>query len=251
MNSFSSVHAGAARVHGRVEGGVEMCVPPFMAWGRRPFNRKEGYMFSIPGSAGQLDDVFDGVPLTDTAKAVYAAIVQIIQAKGYERFSLGEVRARAGCTTRELKRALMELDVFNIIGLDEIYGDEGFSFEFCFPDEGEEPRYVGEVPDAPWDAQYSAFSLRHGWAMLDASPSVKLVLAFLHASVGGVERHVPLSQGEIAEYTGLSRSAVSKAVRWLADNMVIRKWESRNDDGGTDVCEYVLTQIGVWAQDAH
>lgn len=208
-------------------------------------------MFSIPGSAGQLDDVFDGVPLTDAAKAVYAAIVQIIQAKGYERFSLGEVRARAGCTTRELKRALMELDVFHFISFDEIYGDEGFGFEFCFPDEGEEPRYVGEVPDAPWDVRYSAFSLRHGWAMLDAPPSVKLVLAFLHASVGGIEQRVAISQGEIAEYTGLSRATVSKALKWLADNMVIYKRGSRNDDGGTDVCMYGIAQSGVLCQFAH
>lgn len=208
-------------------------------------------MFSIPGGAGQLDDVFDGVPLTDTAKAVYAAIVQIIQENGEESFSLGEFRARAGCTTRELKRALMELNVFHIIGLDEIYGDEGFGFEFCFPDEGEEPRCVGEVPDAPWDARYSAFSLRQGWAMLDAPPSVKLVLAFLHASVGGIERRVAISQGEIAECTGLSRATVSKVLKWLADNMVIYKWGSRNGDGGTDVCNYGIAQCGVLAQFAH
>lgn len=208
-------------------------------------------MFSIPDSAGQLDDVFDGTPLTDTAKAVYAALVQTIQENGYESFSLGEVRARVGCTTRELKRALMELDMLHIVGLDEIYGDEGFSFEFCFPDEGEEPRYVGEIPDVPWDARYSAFSLRQGWAMLDAPPSVKLVLAFLHASVGGIERRVPLSQGEIAEYTGLSRTTVSKALKWLADNMVIYKRESRNDDGGTDVCRYGIAQFGVWTQLGH
>lgn len=230
--------------------GVEMCGPPFMVRGATTFNRKEGYTFSIPGSVNQLDDVFDGMPLTDTAKAVYAALVQIIQENGCERFSLGEFRARVGCTTRELKRALMELDVFNIIGLDEIYGDGGFGFEFCFPDEGEEPRYV-DVPDGPWDAHYSAFSMRQGWAMLDAPPSVKLVLAFLHASIGECDRSVAISQGEIAEYTGLSRSAVSKAVKWLANNMVIRKWETRDGDGGTDVCEYGLTQIGVCAQDAH
>lgn len=207
-------------------------------------------MFSIPGSVGQLDDVFDGVPLTDTATAVYAALVQIIQENGCERFSLGEFRARVGCTTRELKRALMELDVFNIINCDETYGDGGFGFEFCFPDEGEEPRYVG-VPDAPWDAGYSAFSVRQGWAMLDAPSSVKLVLAFLHASVGGIERRVAISQGEIAEYTGLSRATVSKALKWLADNMVIYKRGSRNDDGGTDVCRYGIAQSGVLCQFAH
>lgn len=208
-------------------------------------------MFSIPGSDGQLDDVFDGTPLTDTAKAVYAALAQTIQENGYESFSLGDVRARVGCTTRELTRALMELDVLHIISFDEIYGDEGFSFEFCFPDEGEEPRYVGEVPDAPWDARYSAFSLRQGWAMLDAPPSVKLVLAFLHSSVGGIERRMELSRGEIAEYTGLSRTTVSKALKWLADNMVIYKWEGRDDDGGTGACQYGIAQFGVWTQLAH
>ena len=68
--------------------GVEMCVPPFKVWGRRPFNRKEGYMFSIPGGAGELDDVFDGVPLTEIAKAVYSAAVRAAHEDG--GFSFGD-----------------------------------------------------------------------------------------------------------------------------------------------------------------
>lgn len=207
-------------------------------------------MFRIPDSDGELDDVFDGVPLTVTAKAVYAAFVQAIQAFGGESFSGEEVRARVGCTVREVKRALMLLNVHRFLGFNEIYDEEGFRFEFCFPDEGEEPNYA-EPPSGPWRVDYSAFSMRQGWGMLDASPSVKLVLAFLHARIGGFNRSVAVSQGEIAEYTGLSRVTVSKALKWLADNMVIYKRPRRGSDGGTDVCDYSLTQFGVWTQDAH
>ena len=206
-------------------------------------------MFMIPDGS-QLDDVFDGVPLTDTEKAVYAAFVQVSREHDVESFPLGEVRARVGCTMRELMRALMKLTVFRFISFDEIYDDAGFRFQFCFPDEGEEPDDI-DVPDAPWSAEYSAFSTRHGWAMLDAPSSVKLVLAFLHARVGGLDWRVAASQGEIAEYTGLSRKTVSRALKWLADNMVIRKCPGRDDDGGVGACEYAVFSCGVWAQDAH
>lgn len=204
-------------------------------------------MFSIPDGAG-LDDVFDGVPLTDTAKAVYAAAVRAAHEDG--GFSFGDVRARVGCTVRELVRALMELDVFRFLSFEETYDEAGFHYRFCFPDDGDEPYYV-EAPDGPWRVDYSAFSTRQGWAMLDAPPSVKLVLAFLHASVGGLDRRVALSQGEIAEYTGLSRKTVSRALKWLADNMVIYKWPGRDENGGTGVCEYGIAQCGVSSQDAH
>lgn len=205
-------------------------------------------MFSIPGGAGELDDVFDGVPLTEIAKAVYAAAVRAAHEDG--RFSFGDARARVGCTVRELVRALMELDVFRFLSFEETYDEAGFHYRFCFPDDGDEPYYV-EAPDGPWRVDYSAFSTRQGWAMLDAPPSVKLVLAFLHASVGGLDRRVAISQGEIAEYTGLSRAAVSKVLKWLADNRVIYKRGSRNGDGGTDVCRYGIAQSGVLCQFAH
>lgn len=205
-------------------------------------------MFRIPDGAAGLDDVFDGVPLTDREKAVYAAAVRAAHKDG--GFSFGELRARAGCTVRELLRALMRLDVFRFLSFEETYDEAGFHFRFCFPDDGDEPYYV-EAPDGPWSVDYSAFSTRQGWAMLDAPPSVKLVLAFLHASVGGVERRVAVSQGEIAEYTGLSRKTVSRALKWLADRMVIYKWPGRSVDGGTGVCEYGIARRGVSNQDAH
>lgn len=191
-------------------------------------------MFSIPDD--ELDDVFDGVPLTDMAKAVYAALVQSIQAHGGETFSTEEVLARAGCTVRELKRALMQLNVHRFLAFNEIYDDDGFHFEFCFPDEGEEPNYAEPPSGMPWRVDYSAFSMRQGWGMLDASPSVKLVLAFLHAKMGGFDRSVAVPQSEIAEYTGLSRVTVSRALKWLADRRVIRKRPRRNRDGGGLTC---------------
>lgn len=206
-------------------------------------------MFAIPGGVGQLDDVFYGESLTDTAKGVYMALIWAGNVRDDGTFSMEEVRERAGCTMRELERAIMELRGNSLIGFDEECRGMAIGHKFCFADEVEELEDEDDVPAAPWGVNYSAFSLKQGWAMLDAPPSVKLVLAYLHARIGTTGIRMPIPQGEIAEYTGLSKKTVSRALKWLVENNIIFKWENYSGDGLRGVCEYAIVQFGVLIPD--
>jgi hypothetical protein len=206
-------------------------------------------MFAIPGGVGQLDDVFYGESLTDTAKDVYMALMWAGNVRDDGTFSLEEVRERAGCTMREFERAIMELRGHFLIGFDEVCHGMAIGHKFCFADEVEELDDGDDVPAAPWGVNYSAFSLKQGWAMLDAPPLVKLVLAYLHARIGTTGIRMPIPQGEIAEYTGLSKKTVSRALKWLVNNNIIFKWENYSGDGLRGVCEYAIVQFGVLIPD--
>jgi len=206
-------------------------------------------MFSMPGGVGQLDDVFDGELLTDTARDVYMALMWAGNVRDDGTFSMEEVRERAGCTMRELERAIMELRGNSLIGFDEVCHGMAIGHKFCFADEVEELDDGDDVPAAPWGVNYSAFSLKQGWAMLDAPPLVKLVLAYLHARIGTTGIRIPIPQGEIVEYTGLSKETVSRALKWLVDNNIIFEWENHDGDGLRGVCEYAIVQFGVLIPD--